>query len=581
MALLKCPDCGKMVSPRVENCPFCGCPSKFFAQEGENISENSKEEERIDKEKPEEVPEEEEEETVENIYFSLGKKRIFYDVRTADFAAMFGDYRKLADGVLEEALQRYNSEDSFESALNSVRNYAEAIIDSTVTASVKFLYDHHAIMTNSEFIGRYEIDYDYYTRDAEQAYRSVMDEKREMQAYRVAEKASRGRWQGGGFGLKGAIKGAVQAGALNMGSDFLHSFGDAAKASQDNRVIQGKANGVYQQYRAQICGGVYFCILEIYDGMVTELKKLHFFEKIVPLDEKKAEMLFEATMQNASSDKEKLDNIIVCIGMFPGNRKITDELMLLLSGYRNDEFGEWLEFWHLDYRYPNYKENKKSAEEFDDFMIEKGVRQFTFRDPNVAPYVQLRKWIYEYYEKYSVDSIPGTSQLTDIIKDYYNHIHGAMTWYEVMEWVPLEYDIFKFMTYMNSEREGLIHSYLPVLWLYGDSEEDIPSRPRGLLASGEHILIFHDASFMENGGKGFMVTTQGIYDLKTGIKLLLPDIEDIQVYDNGSIEISKGEGVIKIKDANLSDDNALNHLAKLLKVICVRYAGNSHSLSDS
>ena len=73
MALLKCPDCGKMVSPRVENCPFCGCPSKFFAQEGENISENSKEEERIDKEKPEEVPEEEEEETVENIYFSLGK----------------------------------------------------------------------------------------------------------------------------------------------------------------------------------------------------------------------------------------------------------------------------------------------------------------------------------------------------------------------------------------------------------------------------------------------------------------------------------------------------------------------------
>ena len=206
-----------------------------------------------------------------------------------------------------------------------------------------------------------------------------------------------------------------------MGSDFLHSFGDAAKASQDNRVIQGKANGVYQQYRAQICGGVYFCILEIYDGMVTELKKLHFFEKIVPLDEKKAEMLFEATMQNASSDKEKLDNIIVCIGMFPGNRKITDELMLLLSGYRNDEFGEWLEFWHLDYRYPNYKENKKSAEEFDDFMIEKGVRQFTFRDPNVAPYVQLRKWIYEYYEKYSVDSIPGTSQLTDIIKDYYKY----------------------------------------------------------------------------------------------------------------------------------------------------------------
>lgn len=30
MALLKCPDCEKMVSPRVEACPFCGCPREFF-----------------------------------------------------------------------------------------------------------------------------------------------------------------------------------------------------------------------------------------------------------------------------------------------------------------------------------------------------------------------------------------------------------------------------------------------------------------------------------------------------------------------------------------------------------------------
>ena len=32
MALLRCPDCEKMVSPRVQACPFCGCPREFFEE---------------------------------------------------------------------------------------------------------------------------------------------------------------------------------------------------------------------------------------------------------------------------------------------------------------------------------------------------------------------------------------------------------------------------------------------------------------------------------------------------------------------------------------------------------------------
>lgn len=30
MALVKCPDCGKMVSARAEACPDCGCPAEYF-----------------------------------------------------------------------------------------------------------------------------------------------------------------------------------------------------------------------------------------------------------------------------------------------------------------------------------------------------------------------------------------------------------------------------------------------------------------------------------------------------------------------------------------------------------------------
>ncbi|MBQ9303241.1 zinc ribbon domain-containing protein [Butyrivibrio sp.] len=36
MGLVKCPDCGKMVSSRAINCPDCGCPAEFFAHEESN-----------------------------------------------------------------------------------------------------------------------------------------------------------------------------------------------------------------------------------------------------------------------------------------------------------------------------------------------------------------------------------------------------------------------------------------------------------------------------------------------------------------------------------------------------------------
>lgn len=47
MALVKCPDCGKMVSTNALSCPACGCPAEFFncgseMSAVENLSENSK-----------------------------------------------------------------------------------------------------------------------------------------------------------------------------------------------------------------------------------------------------------------------------------------------------------------------------------------------------------------------------------------------------------------------------------------------------------------------------------------------------------------------------------------------------------
>lgn len=57
----------------------------------------------------------------------------------------------------------------------------------------------------------------------EDKYLSIIQDQEEAAAYRQARKDSRGRWQGGGFGIDGAIQGALTAGAANMASGMAHS----------------------------------------------------------------------------------------------------------------------------------------------------------------------------------------------------------------------------------------------------------------------------------------------------------------------------------------------------------------------
>lgn len=59
-------------------------------------------------------------------------------------------------------------------------------------------------------------------------YEAIIREKQAEQEYRAIRKESRSRWQGGGFGLGGAIEGAAKAAALNAVSGLGHSVVNAA-----------------------------------------------------------------------------------------------------------------------------------------------------------------------------------------------------------------------------------------------------------------------------------------------------------------------------------------------------------------
>lgn len=133
-------------------------------------------------------------------------------------------------------------------------------------------------------------------------------------AYREDRKDSRGQWVGGGFGLGGAIKGAMTAGALNAASGLGHSLVNAMGNASSERAAANAKERLYnsdETYK-KLCLGVKFSVWDIY----TEYMKLvnTYFEDADDLyftndsfDEERAEALFD----NAKAISEKREELLV------------------------------------------------------------------------------------------------------------------------------------------------------------------------------------------------------------------------------------------------------------------------------
>lgn len=65
----------------------------------------------------------------------------------------------------------------------------------------------------------------------------IQQQAEEINRYRAIERASRSRWQGGGFGIGGAIKGALTAGAMNAVTGAFRGIGDSITDAGDAESI--------------------------------------------------------------------------------------------------------------------------------------------------------------------------------------------------------------------------------------------------------------------------------------------------------------------------------------------------------
>lgn len=626
MALMKCPDCGKIVSSRAKTCPNCGCPAEFFEQmDEENVSSTSNVSQQDDN-SPEIDDQENEEDNKPKKSFDIAGYTLSISKKYKEFASVFGGFSMIAYKTVQGFDEFYKNHSIVE-ILSELPNNAQSGLSATLELVEKILYEANCNISQEAFIERYYYDYNLdYSReysDVVEQYATICNEGRQLQNYRDAEKAARGRWQGGGFGLKGALKGAAIAGILNAGQDFLNSFGDSEEAYKDNQIIQNKLSQLKSSSSThdKLVNGIGRCIEGYFFALIAELQREHsnYFE-IYDLDKKSAEALFQNTIKFEENREKYVDNVLDCILDYPAEKKYYDAIMPEIMEGDPYQFLAFLKFWNIEYLYPSLEEDLKEqkkeqkATEKADIFAAKQLDSEILDDISCENYVIIKRMLFSYNYKHEYDRYkdscnanlrkeaplikwPENSKYYSRICEFINRFRGSRKLWGKSYALTLEsiskaensnspekffyslhrnrFFLWDYLFYSNNDTNR-------ETWIYGDSQSDKANIVHGeeklKFNENDEILFYSDSSFTQLGGSGIALTRCGVIDLKTKIKIEYKNISEITLYESKGkfnealyriIIISQDGSSITYGGKNGSDDINISFFEKILRTYCV------------
>lgn len=266
------------------------------------------------------------------VMFSPAAER-FFRIRTAAFAA--------SDVAFDRFQEWYVEKRDIKSVLDGYEIFSQKFIEETL-ADYLFkeltsceIYDISKaafIASCTETSARAEaLDI------VEEKYFSILSKQEGEEAYRRARKASRGRWQGGGFGLSGAIKGAVQAGAMNAVSGLGHSLANAVGNAGSAISAVASKSELYNSLHTKnlLADGIRGDLISFSMRAIILIENENPACICLDYDEKKAEALFE----NAKRLPQKRTGLLLqAFEQDPTNKELLSYLFIQYPEERKEVY---------------------------------------------------------------------------------------------------------------------------------------------------------------------------------------------------------------------------------------------------
>lgn len=208
--------------------------------------------------------------------FTLYGQKIYIEEDLEYFNSFYQAYSKLRDNAhikFKSDLSRFSSLESFlKENENILSNVLLESIDFTINVLCnKGIYDvdkKYFLLNYGEFFVEPWINF----TDSLYAFSNQIDiNSTQMKQYREARKAYRGQFIGGGFGLKGAVKGIATASLLNASYGLAHSTVNTIANSFDNIKSASKKHKLFSsnEFLSLSLDSISDCIVRIMNSLFS------------------------------------------------------------------------------------------------------------------------------------------------------------------------------------------------------------------------------------------------------------------------------------------------------------------------
>ncbi len=175
--------------------------------------------------------------------FILGEFNIKFENDFINYNDIRKKFEELSLEAYDEFTEFYEENcKNIEDVHNKALDIGYSCISKELDTAIEILVNNDLMyIDKNSFIDKYYGKYISWEDEfdaVDSKYREIVMTSEEEKAYREERKDSRGRWQGGGFGVGGAISGAMKAGAMNMTTGAAHKVFN----SVGNMITTANAN---------------------------------------------------------------------------------------------------------------------------------------------------------------------------------------------------------------------------------------------------------------------------------------------------------------------------------------------------
>lgn len=271
-----------------------------------------------------------------------------------------------------------------EKSLIAIDKLAESCIDDYINSIViKALVNYKIYGYNlQEIRRRYVVDQNW--KEAYQnlvdSYETIKNQNIQEREYRAARKANRSRWQGGGFGMRGAIKGAAEASVLNGISGLGHSFSNAIGNANSDYQANKKMNALFEEAGTadKLAYEIGIDIVGLKEILLNVLEKNGVLKRSFDINE--ADTIY-SNLKLISDEEEEKRVLCKCMKLYPLNEEFCKyyienyldlEIYDVDDGYKANEINDEVKYrryakqWKS--RADRIKSNNKDFFEFCEYF---------------------------------------------------------------------------------------------------------------------------------------------------------------------------------------------------------------------